>query len=188
MSPGAVYTPPAGAIFRVSIAMVLWFAMIFAAPFPALVGLAINATIIYGLTRVEAQEPHMFDGNYPFMDVLWTAIVIFAWMIWLWMAIVIFGDIFRRRDTSGFSKVLWTVFIVLVPFLGVLVYMLANNSGIAERNLEQQRQMQASFDERVRSAAGGSDATAQIANAKQLLDTGAITTEEYTTLKRKALG
>jgi hypothetical protein len=71
----------------------------------------------------------MFDGNYPFMDVLWTAIVVFAWMIWLWMAIVIFGDIIRRRDSGAFTKVVWTVFIVLVPFLGVLVYMLANGNG-----------------------------------------------------------
>lgn len=128
------------------------------------------------------------DGNYPFMDVMWTAIVIFAWMIWLWMAIVIFGDIIRRRDTGAFSKVVWTVFIVLVPFLGVLVYMLASGNGIAERNLEQQQKYQATFDDHVRTVAGGSDATAQIANAKQLLDTGAITSDEFTTLKRKALG
>jgi hypothetical protein len=104
------------------------------------------------------------------------------------MAIVIFGDIIRRRDAGAFTKVLWTVFIVLVPFLGVLVYMLANGNGIAERNLAQQQQMQASFDDHVRTVAGGTDPTAQIANAKQLLDTGAITNDEFAVLKRKALG
>ncbi len=130
----------------------------------------------------------MFEGDYPFMDVLWTAIVIFAWMIWLWMAIVIFGDIIRRKDASGVKKVAWTVFIVLVPFLGVLIYMLVNGASMSERQVEMQLQMQSQFDDHVRSVAGGPDPTAQIANAKQLLDTGAITPDEYASLKRKALG
>jgi hypothetical protein len=130
----------------------------------------------------------MFEGDYPFLDVLWTSIIFFAFFVWLWMAISIFGDIIRRSDASGWTKVLWSVFIVVAPFVGVLVYLLVNGRGMAERQLESQRQMQAQFDDHVRSVAGGGDPTAQIQQAKQLLDTGAITPDEYASLKRKALG
>jgi hypothetical protein len=130
----------------------------------------------------------MFDGNYPFLDVLWTAILIFAWMIWLWMAISIFADIIRRSDASGFKKVLWSIVIVFAPFIGVLAYLLTNGEAMARRTAESQRRLQTDFDEHVRTVAGGADPAAQIANAKQLLDTGAITSDEYAVIKRKALG
>lgn len=130
----------------------------------------------------------MFDGNYPFLDVLWTAILIFAWMIWLWMAISIFADIIRRPDASGVKKVLWSIVIVFAPFLGVLAYLLTNGESMARRTAESQRQLQSNFEDQIRSVAGSSDPASQIANAKQLLDTGAITSDEFAVIKRKALG
>ena len=130
----------------------------------------------------------MFDGTYPVLDVLWTAIVIFAWMIWFWMAISIFSDIIRRRDASGVKKVLWSVVIVFAPFVGVLAYLLVNGESMARRTAESQRQLQSSFDEHVRSVAASSDPATQIATGRQLLDSGAITSDEYAAIKRKALG
>jgi hypothetical protein len=131
----------------------------------------------------------MFDGDYPFWELIGSMLFFFAWFIWFWMVITIFADLFKRRDVGGGSKVLWSIFIIVLPFIGVLVYLLVNNQGMAERAAQQQAAMQSDFDNRVRSVAGGSgDPTTQIATAKRLLDEGAISQDEYSSLKRKALG
>ena len=131
----------------------------------------------------------MFDynGDYPMLELVWTMLVFFAWFIWFWMVITIFGDIFRRDDAGGGKKAVWIVFIILLPFLGTLVYLITNSKGMSERQLKAQAHLQSQFDQHVRSVAGGSDAAAQIAQAKSLLDSGAITAAEYETLKAKAL-
>jgi Short C-terminal domain/Phospholipase_D-nuclease N-terminal len=127
-------------------------------------------------------------ADYPFLDVLWTMFVIFAWVIWFWLLITVFGDLFRRRDLSGWGKTGWIIFVIIVPFLGVFVYLIANNKGMADRNLEAQQQVQTQADDYIRSVAAQSDPAEQIAKAKQLLDSGAISSEEYESLKQKALG
>jgi hypothetical protein len=126
-------------------------------------------------------------ADYPFLDVLWTLLVFFVWVIWFWLLITCFADLFRRRDASGGKKVLWVVFLILAPFLGVFVYLIANHDGMAERNLKQAQAQQRQFDEYVRETAGGGGATAEIERAKGLLDTGAISQAEYDQIKRKAL-
>ena len=125
-------------------------------------------------------------ADYPFLDVLWTMLVIFAWVIWFWLLITVFADVFRRHDTSGFSKVLWIIFVIILPFLGVFIYLIANHDGMAERNIRQMQAQQAQFDEHVRSVAGGG-AAAEIEKAKGLLDSGAITQAEFDAIKQKAL-
>jgi hypothetical protein len=127
-------------------------------------------------------------ADYPFLDVLWTMFVIFAWVIWFWLLITVFGDLFRRHDLSGWGKTGWIIFVIIVPFLGVFVYLIANNKGMADRNLEAQQQVQTQADDYIRSVAAQSDPAEQIAKAKQLLDSGAISSEEYESLKQKALG
>ena len=126
-------------------------------------------------------------ASYPFLDVMWTMLVFFAWIIWFWLLITVFADIFRRHDTSGFAKVAWIVFVIVLPFLGVFIYLIAESKGMAERSAAAQQQAMAQTDDYIRSVATTGDSTAQIAQAKQLLDSGAITATEYDALKAKAL-
>ena len=124
--------------------------------------------------------------DYPFLDVLWTMIVFFAWVAWIWIAITCFIDIFRRHDIGGGHKALWVVFIIVIPFLGVLVYLIAQHDGIRERSVKQAQDQQAAFDSYVKQTAGGS--ASEIAKAKELLDAGTITQQEFDSIKAKALG
>ena len=124
--------------------------------------------------------------DYPFLDVLWTMIVFFAWVAWIWIAITCFIDIFRRHDIGGGHKALWVVFIIVIPFLGVLVYLIAQHDGIRERGVKQAQDQQAAFDSYVKQTAGGS--ASEIAKAKELLDAGTITQGEFDSIKAKALG
>ena len=125
--------------------------------------------------------------SYPsFVDVLWTMLLFAAWIIWFWLLFTVFADIFRRRDIGGGSKALWLIFAIVLPYLGVLVYLLANHDGMAERNVKQAQAAQQQFDDHVRSVSS-SGAAAEIEKAKQLLDSGAISQAEYESLKAKAL-
>jgi hypothetical protein len=127
-----------------------------------------------------------FAADYPFLEVMWTLIVFFAWVIWFWILITILADVFRRRDIGGGKKTLWVIFLIFVPFLGVLVYLLVNHDEMAERRVREVQASQAQFDDYVRSVSGGGAAT-EIANAKQLLDSGAISQAEFDAIKAKAL-
>jgi general stress protein CsbA len=128
-------------------------------------------------------------ADYPFMDVLWTMIIFFAWVAWIWMLIVIFTDVFRRRDIGGWAKAAWIVFMIVLPFLGVLVYLIAQHDGMAQRQADAMSQAQQQTDEYIRSVAtNGGGAADQIAKGKELLDSGAITQAEFDSLKARALG
>ena len=130
----------------------------------------------------------MLAADYPFLDVLWTMIIFFCWVAWIWVLIVIISDLFRRHDTSGWIKALWVVFLIILPFLGVLIYLIANGSGMSRRQAESVRASQEQFDSYVKSVAGsGGGSASELAQAKQLLDSGAITQEEYEKLKAKVL-
>ena len=122
----------------------------------------------------------MLAADYPFLDVLWTMIIFFAWVIWIWILISILADLFRRHDVSGWLKAAWVVFLILLPFLGVLIYLIVNGKGMAERNVRQAQ-------DQIQAAAAIAGPSAQIASAKDLLDQGAISQEEFEALKRKAL-
>src|SRR3954463_6090508 len=115
-------------------------------------------------------------ADYPFMDILWTMIIFFTWVVWIWIMIALLTDIFRRRDIGGFSKAAWTIFLIIVPFLAALIYLIAQHDGMAERSAKEIGQQQAALDQHIRSVAGGP--TAEIANAKSLLDQGTITQAE----------
>jgi hypothetical protein len=127
----------------------------------------------------------LLAADYPFLDVLWTMLIFFLWVIWFWILITVFADIFRRHDVSGWSKALWMIFVIFLPFLGVLVYLGVNSKGMAERNVKQIKESQAQTDDYIRSVAGGP--AAEIEKAKALLDSGAITQQEFDALKQKAL-
>ena len=129
----------------------------------------------------------MLAADYPFLDLLWTMFIFFLFIIWIWILITVFADIFRRRDVGGGTKALWIVFVIVLPYLGVLVYLIANHDGMAERNVKQIQAQQAQMDDYVRSVAGGGGAAAEIEKAKGLLDSGAITQAEFDSIKAKAL-
>ena len=124
-------------------------------------------------------------ADYPFLDVLWTMLIFFLWVMWFWILITCFADLFRRSDIGGGGKVLWSIFLIVLPFLGVFIYLLTQNDGMVQRRQREAETAQGQFNDYVRSVAGGS--AAEIEKAKQLLDSGAITQAEYDALKAKAL-
>ena len=127
-------------------------------------------------------------ADYPFLDVFWTMLVFFLWVAWFMLLFRVIADIFRRRDLGGGGKVGWMIFVILLPFLGVFVYLIANNSEMMQRDIERAHAQQLQMDEYIRSTAtSGGGAAAEIDKAKQLLDTGAITQAEFDAIKAKAL-
>jgi hypothetical protein len=129
----------------------------------------------------------MLAASYPFLDVLWTMFIFFLWIIWFWLLFTVFIDIFRRHDLSGWSKALWLIFVIVLPFLGVFIYLITQNDGMTQRNIDQAQAQKAQFDDYVRTTAGGGGAAAEIERAKGLLDSGAITQAEFDSIKQKAL-
>jgi Short C-terminal domain/Phospholipase_D-nuclease N-terminal len=126
-------------------------------------------------------------ADYPFLDIVGTMLIFFAWVIWFWILIRVLVDVFRRHDLSGWSKAAWTLFMIVAPFLGVLIYLIAHGKDMGQRDVEAAQASRAQFDEHVRAVAGSDGAAAEIAKAKGLLDSGAITQAEYDSLKAKAL-
>jgi Phospholipase_D-nuclease N-terminal/Short C-terminal domain len=127
----------------------------------------------------------LIAADYPFLDVLWTMILFFAWVAWIWIAITVFVDLFRREDIGGWGKAAWVVAVIVLPFLGVLVYLIVQHDGMRERSMREARAEKAAFDQYVRETAGGS--AAEIAKAKELLDAGTITQAEFDAIKSKAV-
>lgn len=125
--------------------------------------------------------------SYPLLEVFWTILIFFAFVVWLWLLFTVFADIFRRKDASGGVKVAWIVFIIILPFLGVFVYLIAQHTGMSERAIAHQEASQARFAEYVETLGGGADPTEQIAKAKKLLDEGAISETEFDRIKQTAL-
>jgi hypothetical protein len=127
-------------------------------------------------------------GTYTFLDVLWDILIITAWLIFFWIAITVLIDVFRRHDIGGWTKAFWVIFVVILPWIGVLVYLIVNHTGMAERRYSEAAQAQSQFDNYVRQTAGtAASPTTEIARAKELLDSGAITQAEFDAIKAKAL-
>ena len=128
-------------------------------------------------------------AEYPFLEIVGTIIVFFAWIAWIFILVTVLSDLFRRHDISGWGKAAWVLFVIVIPFLGVLFYLGSQGRHMAERNAEAAKAQQSEFDAYVKKAAGGSGSglAAEIAHAKELLDGGAITQAEFDQLKQKEL-
>ena len=126
-------------------------------------------------------------ADYPFLNLLGTMLFFFLWVMWFWLLITIWSDIFRRHDLSGLGKTGWLIFTIVLPFLGVFIYLITQNEAMAKRNLERARAHQEQFDTYVRETAGAGGAAAEIERAKGLLDSGAINQEEFERIKQAAL-
>ena len=129
----------------------------------------------------------VFATSYPFLNILWSMLIFFAWVIFIWIAITVLIDVFRRHDISGWGKAGWTIFVVILPWLGVLIYLIVNHTGMAERRYKDAATAQAQMDDYVRATAGSGGAAAEIEKAKKLLDDGAINQSEFDAIKAKAL-
>ena len=126
-------------------------------------------------------------ADYPFLDILWTMLVFFGWVIWFWLLIIVFSDLFSRHDISGWGKAGWIVLVVVLPYLGVFIYLIAQGRQMAERRDQQSQAARSEFDDYVKTVAAPGGAAAEIEKAKQLLDSGAITQAEFDAIKTKAL-
>lgn len=128
----------------------------------------------------------VFAADYPFLDIFWTMLIFFMWVIWVWILVTVLMDLFRRHDIGGWAKAAWTLFVIVLPYLGVFIYLITQGGRMAERQSAELQANRAQFDDYVRDVAstGPSD---QIAKGKELLDSGAIDQAEFELLKRKAL-
>ena len=127
-------------------------------------------------------------SSYPLLNLFWTILEVFLWVIWIWILIAIFMDIFRSHDLSGGAKALWFLFVLLIPLVGVLVYLIVRGGSMHERSAQQAQQADQQFREYVQSAAqpGGSTAD-QLDKLASLRDRGVITPEEFDRQKAKIL-
>jgi type VI protein secretion system component VasK len=128
------------------------------------------------------------NAEYPFLNLMWTMLVFFCWIAWFWLLFVALGDLYRRGDVSGWAKAGWTVLVIVLPFLGVLLYLVTQGRHLPERQQARETAARHRFDDYVRSVStsDGSGA-AQIAEARRLLEEGVIDHREYEALKQKAL-
>ena len=129
----------------------------------------------------------MIATAYPFLEVFWTMMIFFFFVVWLWILFTVFADVFRRHDLSGWGKAAWCIFVIVLPYLGVFVYLIAEHQGMTERTIQQQQAVKSQMDQYVQSVAGQADPAGQIANAKGLLDQGTISQAEFDQIKQKAL-
>jgi len=124
--------------------------------------------------------------SYPLLDVFWTMLIFFAFFIWIWILFTVFADLFRRDDISGWGKAAWIIFVIVLPYLGVFVYLIAEHKGMTDRTIQQQEAAKSQMDQYVRSVAG-SDPTEQIAKGEELLKQGTISQAEFDQIKQRAL-
>lgn len=128
------------------------------------------------------------DSSYPLGGVLVSMAVFFGWMLWIWCLVWVYMDLFRRDDIGGWRKAGWVIFTLVLPFLGVFVYLIAEGKTMVDRQAGRALRQQRSFDDHVRRVAGSSHrhSDGEIARAHKLLDSGAVTQDEYEIIKQKA--
>jgi hypothetical protein len=120
-------------------------------------------------------------------DIMWSMMAFFFFIIVLWMIFGIITDVFRSDDLSGASKAIWCIFIIFLPWLAIFIYLIARGNGMTERAMKSNAAAQAQFDAYVRETAGPAGPAGEIKSAKELLDSGAISQEEFERIKAKAL-
>jgi hypothetical protein len=130
----------------------------------------------------------MLAYDYPLLGIFWTMLWFFLFFIWIWILITIFADIFRSHDIGGFAKALWVIFVVILPFLGVLIYLIARGKGMQERAVQRATRQEEEFRGYVQDAAGsGSGSADQLAKLADLKDRGVLTDAEFESEKSKLL-
>jgi hypothetical protein len=146
--------------------------------------------IASGLPAAKGGEMPLAASSYPLLNVFWTIFEIFLWVIWIWILIWIFIDIFRSRDLSGWAKALWFLFVLFIPLIGVLVYLIVRGGSMHERAVQDARQQDQEFRQYVQQAAASGPASTadQLTKLADLRDRGVISPEEFEREKAKVLG
>ena len=126
--------------------------------------------------------------TYPLLSIFWTMLEIFFFIIWIYLLFIVFVDIFRSQDIGGLAKALWIIFVIVLPYLGVFVYLIARGGKMHERAAAQAQQQQKAFDSYVQQAAGGSSTADQLSKLADLKEKGTITEAEFASEKAKLLG
>jgi ABC-type multidrug transport system fused ATPase/permease subunit len=129
----------------------------------------------------------MFASSYPLLDLFLTMLEIFLFIVWIWLLIVVFSDIFRSHDLGGLAKALWVIFIIIIPYLGVLIYLIARGGSMHERAVTQAKQQQEAFDSYVKQTAGSSSNVDQLAKLADLKAQGVLSDAEFEAQKAKLL-
>ena len=129
----------------------------------------------------------MLAYTYPLLDFFWTMLGFFIFFIWIYLLIVVFSDIFRSHDMGGGVKALWLIFVIILPYLGVLIYLIARGGSMHERALKQAEQQQTAFNDYVKQTAGGNSAD-ELAKLADLKAKGVLTDAEFEAQKAKVLG
>ena len=124
--------------------------------------------------------------SYPLLDIFWTILEFFLWLVWIWVFVMVIFDIFRSHDLSGWAKALWVLFVAIIPLIGVLVYLIVRGGSMHERQAQQARQQDDAFRSYVQQAASPSSAD-QLAKLADLRDRGVITADEFEREKAKIL-
>ena len=131
----------------------------------------------------------MVGYDYPLLGVFWTMLEFFLFFVWIWLLIIVFSDIFRSRDLGGLAKALWVIFVIVIPLLGVLIYLIARGGGMQERAAERARQQDQAMRDYVQQAAASTPSSAdELAKLADLKSSGVITEQEFESAKAKALG
>ena len=127
--------------------------------------------------------------NYPILSIFWTMLEFFLFFLWIWLLISVFGDIFRSHDMGGLAKALWVLFVVIIPYLGVLIYLIARGGSMHERAEQQAARQQKAFDDYVKKTAGGSGGGSadELAKLADLKSKGVLTDAEFEAQKAKLL-
>jgi hypothetical protein len=129
----------------------------------------------------------MVAYTYPLLSIFWTMLEFFVFFLWIWLLIVIFGDIFRSHDLGGLAKALWVLFVIIIPYIGVLVYLIARGGSMHERAVAQAQRQQKAFDDYVRQTAGGESQADELAKLADLKAKGALSDAEFEAQKAKLL-
>jgi len=129
----------------------------------------------------------MLAYDYPLLGLFWTMMIFFLWIAWLFLLFRVFADIFRSKDMGGFAKALWSIFVIIVPFLGVFLYVIVRGRSMSERDVADAKQREAEFQAYVRETAGSAGSAEEIAKLADLRDKGVITDEEFAAQKAKLL-
>ncbi len=130
----------------------------------------------------------MFAYDYPLLGIFWTFLYWFLWIAWIMLLFRVFADLFRSDDLGGWGKALWAIFVLVVPFLGVFVYLVVRGGSMSRRDIEQARQSEAAFREYVQQTAGSGGTADELAKLADLRDRSVISDEEFASAKAKLIG
>jgi Short C-terminal domain/Phospholipase_D-nuclease N-terminal len=147
----------------------------------------LTATDAGDLPSAKEQAMSLASSSYPLLNIFWTILELFLWIIWIWILIWIFIDIFRSHDLSGWAKALWFLFVLFIPLVGVLVYLIVRGGSMHERAVQDARQQDQQVREYVQQVAGSGSTADQLAKLADLRDRGVITSEEFDREKAKIL-